>query len=311
MSNCIIPGHAGAAARITSFRQAVEVLAPPPDSVELWLTPTIEQDFEQRGVFPELRKPHAVAVRAASGWGLHFLSSGQAAVVLADSMQRATEVGGGTLNAYHGHERRLQESIEAARSRVALFAAGAPRRTRACGDRESWIGTCAQFQTMGITIFPGETAGAPRAKLETKDSRGLRAKVWANTSLWAGLFEVTIFLPEVEQRRPARAEPAPALAALAPTQDAFRARQVDAVTAVATLFRDRMQLEVGYRFTQEVVDEFLSLLAEAQDVLRYGQIVGRSRDAEIELSAARQARADQPLQTFLARMKNAPWDPDA
>lgn len=308
MSNCIVPGHAGAPARITSFRQAVEVLAPPRDSVELWLTPTVEQDFEQRGAFPELRRPLAVAVRAASGWALHVLRGDLAELVLADCIRRTGEVCGGTLNAYHGHERRLREAIEEARSREVLLDASGPRHAGRFCDQERWIGTQAHFEAMGITGF---AAHPERMRWRTKDSRGFPAHVCGSSSLWPGLFEVTITLPRVDREKPSSVDRGATLAVLAPTAQAFRARQMDALNAVATLFRDRMQLEVGYRFTPEVVDEFLSVLAEAQDVLRSGQIVGRSRDSEIALSAARQARADQPLQTFLARMKNAPWDPDA
>ena len=99
MSNCIVPGRGGAPARISSFREAVSVTSPPLDSVELWLTPSIDQDLEQRGVFPELRRTRASAVRAASGWCLHFIAINQAELVLADCIQRVTEVPGGLLNA--------------------------------------------------------------------------------------------------------------------------------------------------------------------------------------------------------------------
>jgi hypothetical protein len=311
MSNCIVPGRDGAAARISSFREAVSVTSPPLDSVEIWLTPSIDQDLEQRGVFPELRRTRASAVRAASGWCLHFIAINQAELVLADCIQRVTEVPGGLLNAYHGHERRLQATIKDAKERQALFRASAPRRVRAYDDRECWIGTSAQFKTMGIVTVPGESATDTRTKLHTKDSRGFRARVCGSSHLWAGLFEVTITLPRAEREKPASVERAPSLANLAPTPHAYRARQMDALTALATLFRDRMQHDLGYRYAPEAVDEFLSVLAEAHDVLRSGQIIGRSRDQEIQRAAAARAKADQPLQAFLKLVRDCPPESEA
>ena len=64
MSNCIIPGRDGGSPKARSFRDAVDALSPAIDSVELWLTPTVEQHFEQREAFPELRKACAAAARA-------------------------------------------------------------------------------------------------------------------------------------------------------------------------------------------------------------------------------------------------------
>ncbi len=311
MSNCIVPGRDGGIAKVKSFRDAVEAIAPALGTVEVWITPRVEQDFDQRSAFPELRQARAVAVRAGSGWGLHFLASDQAELMLADCMHRTTEVAGGLLNAYHSHERRLRAAIKDALAREVLFSEAAPRRTSACGDQECWIGTSMQFRKMGIEAFPGEGVNVGRTKLHTRDSRGFRALVCGSSHLWAGLFEVTITLPRTEREKPASIERAPSLANLAPTTRAFRIRQMDALAALATLFRDRMQQDLGYRYVPEAVDEVLSLLAEAHDVLRSGQIIGRSRDQEIERAAAARAKADQPLQAFLKLVRDCPPESEA
>jgi hypothetical protein len=311
MTNCIIPGGAGHA-KVSSFRDAVEAIAPALDSVELWLTPTIEQDFEMRGAFPALRAAHAVARRSASGWGLHFLQADLAEALLADCMTRKAEVAGGMLNAYHGHERRLREAIKEARERDAAFSAAGPRRVKGWGDTERWIGTSAQFRTMGIKAFPGEGDGVSRAKLKTKDSRGFAAQVCRSTSLWAGLFEVTITTPRKELAKPAQpSQSAQDLSQLAPSQGAFRQRLTRCLEVIAIELRDRMQQELGYRYTKEAVDEFMDAMAEARETLKAGTVVGRSRDQEIQRQAAQRAKDDKPLQDFLARLGDLPPEPEA
>lgn len=305
MSNCIIPGGS-AGARVSSFRDAVEAIGPALDSVELWLTPTIEQDFEQRGAFPELRGSNAVATRSASGWGLHFLRPEMADIVLADGVHRTAEVAGGMTNAYHGHERRLREAINDARERPALFGAERPRRKKAWGDVERWIGTSEQFRSMGISAFPGEAGSSSRSKLKTKDSRGFSAHVCRSTNLWAGLFEVTISLPPREKEKHPTAPSGPSLDTLPNTPAELRKRLEDAFLHVIVLSTRAMKSQLGYRFSDESIDSFRDALAEAHDVLKTGDIVGRSRDQEIQRAAAARAKEDSHLQRFLLLVKNAP-----
>ncbi|MDP9126098.1 MAG: hypothetical protein M3N82_16145 [Pseudomonadota bacterium] len=310
MSNCIVPGRDGAAAKVTSFRDAVDALSPALDSVELWLTPTVEQDFEQRGAFPELRKAHAAAVRSASGWGLHFLVCGQAELVLADCVRRITEVAGGVMNSYHGHERRLRQAMKEAQEREALFRAAAPRRVDAFGDQERWVGTSEQFRAMGVTTFPGDGISGARSKLRTVDSRGYSARVCRNSSLWPGLFEVTITLPKAARTKPA-SQPSPDLVGLAPTQVVFRRRATEVFERIAIDLRNHLQSDVGYRYSKEAVESFMDAMAEAREALQVGSIVGRSQDQEIQRAAALRAKDDKPLQAFIARMGELPLEPDA
>jgi hypothetical protein len=162
---------------------------------------------------------------------------------------------------------------------------------------------------MGITNFPGDISGA-RAKLRTVDSRGYATQVCRSTSLWAGLFEVTITLPKAERAAPAP-RPAPDLSGLAPTQVVFRRRATEVLERIAIDLRNHLQRDVGYRYSKEAIEEFMDAMAEAREALQVGGIVGRSRDQEVQRAAALRAKGDKPLQTFLARLGELPLEPDA
>ncbi|MDP3223707.1 MAG: hypothetical protein Q8M96_11290, partial [Rubrivivax sp.] len=64
--------------------------APPLDTVLLWLTTTVERDFEERGAFPRMRHAHAQAYRGAAT--LHYLSADEADAVIEDAMAREKSV---------------------------------------------------------------------------------------------------------------------------------------------------------------------------------------------------------------------------
>ncbi len=307
MSNLMTSGAAGTAPRVQSFRAVVEALAPATDSVVLWLTPTVEQDFQDRDVFPEFRSARAVATRNASGWALHFLTSTQAALVLADATKRVLEVPGGLMNAYHGHERRLRAAMKEAVERQVLFSAPVPTpRHRRNEPSERWLGTKAQLKGLGIKVFPGEAGAKPR-KLRTVDRRGYWTSVCASALLWPGLFEVEIGLPMAATSPvPAQQSNSPDLSRLPESADALRTRLLAGLSSIGDLAVRAMQAKIGYRYTPDAVDAFREAIEDAYEVLKHGTIVGRSRAQEIQHAAAVRAKADQPLQAFLKLVRDCP-----
>lgn len=82
MSNCIVLSGNADTSKVRSLREAVENCAPALDSVELWITATVAQDYERRGAFEDLRAARRIATR--NGAGLYFVSPALAGQVLAD-----------------------------------------------------------------------------------------------------------------------------------------------------------------------------------------------------------------------------------
>ena len=80
--------------------------APPLDTVLLWLTTTVERDFEERGAFPNLRYASARAFRSATT--LHYLTADDAEAVLEDAIARKQSVRRGMRNAFSAHIKSVQ-----------------------------------------------------------------------------------------------------------------------------------------------------------------------------------------------------------
>jgi hypothetical protein len=306
MLSCKVPG-ATVAPQVQGFREAVRNASPALDSVEFWLTHTIKHDYELRGVFHDLCAP-APAARNGSGWQLRFVSIAQAEAVLVDCVQRASSVRGGLLNAYRNHERRMRESIVDAADRPALFESAEPRCFHRVDTEERWIGTREQLDTLGIRPLGAEAwpreAGRGGIKIFGKDARDYSACVLRSANLWPQLFEVAITLPQSKRAKPPLAQRK--LADLATTPGTFRQRASACFEHVAFELRKLLLAELGYRYSKEAVDTFMDVMAEAREVLRAGEIVGRSRDQEMHRLAALQAKDDKPLQNFLAGLRDLP-----
>jgi hypothetical protein len=118
--------------------------------VLLWLTAAAERDYEERGVFPELRRAHAKAYRGAAT--LHYLTTDEAAAVLEDAMTRQKSVRRSTRNAYTALIKCVRASITEAAERPAIYASPAAVCTHQSEQDEHWRGTKDQFRAHGICL---------------------------------------------------------------------------------------------------------------------------------------------------------------
>ena len=145
----------------------------------------------------------------------------------------------------------------------------------------------------------------------TVDRRGYWTSVCASARLWPGLFEVEIGLPMAATAPPPPAQKSnePDLSRLPESAEALRSRLLEALAGVSDLAARAMQAKIGYRYTSDAVEEFREAIGDAYEVLKHGNIVGRSRTQEIQRAAAARAKADKPLQFLLARLRDAPPDP--
>lgn len=169
--------------------------APPLDTVLLWLTMTVERDFAERGVFPELRYTSAKANRASSS--LHYLTEEQAQAVLTDALHRVQQVRKGLKIAYNGHVNALQTAIAEAVERPSIFAAPAAVCVRQDEIRHVWRGTKQQLQAQGIQRdgpWPGEPGGKDH-RCGATDARGYKTGVTRYSTMWPGLFVASIEMP--------------------------------------------------------------------------------------------------------------------
>lgn len=168
---------------------------PPLDTVLFWLTAAVERDYEARGAFPALRRSTAQGFRAAST--LHYLSTDEAAAVLADALAKRQSDRRGIGQAYKALVKSLQSATEEAVARPALFAAPRAQCLHKSDSRESWFGTKQQLQAHGIQLtgpWPSEPGGKERYAV-TRDSRGYKTNITRFSSIWAGAYLACIQIP--------------------------------------------------------------------------------------------------------------------
>ena len=174
--------------------------SPPSDAVEIWLTNTVERDYADRGVFPELRR-HNARVSQSAGC-LHLVTSAQAGALLIDARRRVLNVAAGLKNAYNAQILACERSIQEAVDRHALLSGPSAQCTRESETCEVWLGTKAQLLAKGVRLegpWPRELNG--KRWCLALDWRGRKCTVAPYSLLWSGLlYEVFVDMRKMKQR---------------------------------------------------------------------------------------------------------------
>lgn len=281
--------------------------APPLDTVLLWLTMTVERDFAERGVFPELRYTSAKCNRGSSS--LHYLTEEQAHAVLVDALHRVQQVRKGLKTAYNAHVNALQTAIAEAVERPSIFAAPTAVCLRQDGMWDVWRGTKQQLQAQGIQRegpWPGEPSGKDH-RCGAKDNRGYKASVKRYSSMWPGLFVVSIETPyEVRKREYDRStsdEKAGKirrdLAAMPKSADDFRSQLIAEVRSSLRFlinWNSKVSEYHGFRLAEGVMEQ----VDEALD-----GVIAVLGDASVKFDGALHAAVEQRYRAELALADSA------
>ncbi len=240
--------------------------APPLDTVLLWLTTTVERDFEERGAFPRLRHGLAKAFRGAAT--LYYLSADEADAVLEDAIAREKSVRRGARYAYATHIKSVQAAIAEAAERPAVFASPAAVCAYKYEHAERWRGTKDQIKAHGIRLdgpWPHEPGGKERWA-QARDSRGYKTSITRFSSVWPGLYQAYITIP-YEVWRPKHNEKPKAneadlarsnLASMPGSANDFRAHLVDSIRMMARISLDlaiKPATYHGYTLDEDAVGE--------------------------------------------------------
>jgi hypothetical protein len=277
------------------------------DAVVLWLTVTIERDYGVRSVLPRLRSGNAIGSRANAT--LHLLSIAEARAALEDAELRQSQVAGSVKTAFKAHADNLRAAIKQASTRPAEHAAEKPMCLHRGEWRENWRGSKEQFQRMGIgagLAFPGEPGG--KRWCRTRDRRGFLVRITKASELWPNVYEACIEIPQAE--RNARAQDSKSLKAdkdaierlksLPDTAEKFRADVADTFRLFVDVMARTMRAKDGFRYTEEAIDDFLDVIRDASETLAVGQTEGRPPAEKLQQALGAQAKANGPLQAFLA-----------
>ena len=281
------------------------------DSVVLWLTPTIERDYIERGVFRAYRAETAAGSRANAT--LHFLTHDEAQALLDDAEVRRLETHKSLKAAFNAHAANLRMAIDEASTRRASLEATEPVCKYSSEMFERWRGSKEQLRSLGIwcdTPYPGEAGG--KRWMQARDRRGYKVRITRASTIWAGLFDADIELPaEVreakrEKQRAVKEERArlQELKTMPATPDKFRSAVADSFWSwVCGVVKPQMESKDGYRFAPDVVDEFIETVTEAYWALREGETIGCSPRKRLQQVLCANAKADAPLQRFLSGLR--------
>lgn len=287
-----------------------ESLSPSVDAVIVSVTFNIERDYEERGVFPELRAVNA-AVRHSSS-SLHYMTEASVKPILEDAKRRVEVVRKGMLVAYRAHIRGLEIAIKEAKQRRANFAA--PKAV--CIDRhegysERWRGTKEQLQAIGIQLagpWPGEEGGKDR-RAKGRDARGRDAFITIHSRTWRGLFEVQIEYPDHErksamsaqQREQKRRDALAGLSVMPKDEDDFRQRMIENVRFYISVAARGDLKHHGYGLTEDGREAIMmSADAVVEAILQAEVTFDEKRHREIEFQHRKElAEADGSFQNVM------------
>jgi len=299
---------------VPELRDRPEFQPPPLDTVLLWLTPTVEEDYEERSVFPSCRNSSAVAWRVG-GAMLHFLRIDEAEALLRDAVERRETACGGVKVAYNYHVDNLREGIEAAQGRPARFTAPRPVLVW-----NRWCGTREQIQAeLGIpenADFPGPG----RRWTLSKDRLGSPVRIARDEGIWPNQYSARVSDSVERSSAPASkdaGEPAAVpqrvmeekeqlakLRALPATRDAFRHDTAEVFWSYVKLFvQIHAQPREGYALSDDAVQEFFDTASDAYWFLKQADTTGSSPKAKLQKVLAAHASADQALQRFLGGLR--------
>jgi hypothetical protein len=160
-------------------------MKPSIDAVMVWVTGTVERDYAERGVFPNIRSGSNGV--SGAGRALYVLEQSDARAVLADAQERARVCSGGTKKSYSTHAKAIEAEIEIASKRETAITSPDAVLTSEDAYRQTWLGTKDSLCNLGLSWdrpWPGE----PNAKkrLQFSSSMGW-AQILEYSSLWPGL----------------------------------------------------------------------------------------------------------------------------
>lgn len=296
---------------VPNGRESHSTAVPDLDAVVLWLTLTIERDYIERGVFRAFRTETASASRANAT--LHYLTQAEAQALLDDAEVRRLDVYKSLKVAFNAHASNLRAALEEAQKRRAKWEAAEPVCTYRSEWSENWRGTKEQLRSLGIALdgpYPGEQGGKERWA-QTRDRRGYKVRITRASTTWPGLFLADIEVPkdvrdkmrESEKQAAAEKERLQRLKTLPATPDKYREEVAKTFWMFASATKAQMQAKDGYRFTDEVVEEFMDAVSEAYWAIKDGQTVGRSPRDKLQQVLCAKAKADVPLQRFLSSFR--------
>lgn len=192
-------------------------------------------------------------------------------------------------------------------------------RTRDYGTAVYHEGTKQQLQERGLGVgigFPGEPGCHIRKVTVPTTQPGAKLRIeLLHPSEWFGevpRFEVEVRRSEAEQealkkaKQEAEAEKArlERLKTMPATPEKFRDDVADCFWTWVKFTKRQMESSDGYRFTSDVVDEFVETVSEAYWTIKNGDTTGCSPRKKLQLVLGESAKADKPLQRFLANLSS-------
>ena len=299
----------------------------PLDTVRLWLTHTIENDYARRGVFPALRAAAAVEVEASRRRSLHILAPTVAAELLADAKNTRSrpQAQRGLNMAYTRHIEHLMLEMEDAGYRAAISAAPSATRKYESAYTEEWYGSRRQLEASGFTIasaLPGEEGCSARS-VNICDQRSFKASATFVSAFWPDFYCVTVKLPDEHREKLKEAEAAQRdrerekhfaelRVKVGPKTPAeFRKHASERFWKHVRMTVGELEGYFGYQLDESSIERFVDTAADAFHIIMDGTVSGRSLKEQQAITQRNAARNDRPLQRFLAQCKSEGLEDDA
>jgi hypothetical protein len=187
------------------------------------------------------------------------------------------------------------------------------------GFAVSHRGTKEQLQARGFGAgqgFPGEPGCNVRKVTAADPKTGSEVRIeLLRPSDWCGVqprFEVVVRRSKAEQesleaakkKDEAERRRLERLKTMPDTRDKYREDVAQTFWTCVSVTKAQMESKDGYRFTSEVVEEFMELATEAFWTIKDGDTSGGSPRQKFQQVMSANAKANKPLQRFLSAIRD-------
>lgn len=251
----------------------IAVENPPVDLIRVAISRRIEADYDERGVFQNLRRPPDMANNSLAS--VHWCTPSEVQAILQDASERRAQARGGLQSAYTTFINAVEQSAENAEKRRDWLSGDEPMQGYESERYRTVYVIPSQFARIDLPSdlkLPG-TPGGPVRSASYKDRAGRLCSVTRAFYLSPKAYQVTIHFTKEELRERSAEKEAEKPAPKYKSAEEYRDKMVRTFTSLITLALPGEGENSGFTYESYIVETLQRKMKEAEYMLRSARIV--------------------------------------
>lgn len=246
---------------------------PPVDLIRVAISRRIEADYDERGVFRNLRRPPDMANNNLAS--VHWCKPSEVQAILQDASERRAQARGGLQSAYTTFINAVEQSAENAEERRDWLSGDEPLRGYESERYRTVYVVPSQFASIDLPSdlkLPG-TPGGPVRSASYKDREGRLCSVTRAFYLSPKAYQVTIHFTKKELRERSAEKEAEKPTPKYKSAEEYRDKMVRTFTSLIALAMPGEGENFGFTYEPCIFEALQRKMREAEYMLRSARIV--------------------------------------